>query len=130
MTRQLPIGVGHCPLDGNADRNVCNSKNGAPKSNGLNATDADLLMDGFVGNIYRLLQRWGPYNGGNLPKVRSRYCPHADFGSAVQVQRKSILSAALLMCPPPTWVGKFANMDPTLLKMTSVLKYMLTDETL
>ena len=28
----------------------------------------------------------------------------AYFGSAVQVQRKSILSAALLMCPPPTWV--------------------------
>ncbi len=22
------------------------------------------------------LKRWGPYNGGNLPKVRSRYCPH------------------------------------------------------
>ncbi len=25
-------------------------------------------------NIFQL--RWGPYNGGNLPKVRSRYCPH------------------------------------------------------
>ncbi len=22
------------------------------------------------------LLRWGPYNGGNLPKVRSRYCQH------------------------------------------------------
>ena len=34
-------------------------------------------------------------------EVRHRTC--AYFGSAVQVQRKSILSAALLMCPPPTW---------------------------
>ena len=22
------------------------------------------------------VQRWGPYNGENLPKVRYRYCPH------------------------------------------------------
>ncbi len=33
-----------------------------------------------------------------------RHSTIAYFGSAVQVQRKSILSAALLMCSPPTWV--------------------------
>ncbi len=38
------------------------------------------------------------------PKVHPyRHRTSAYFGGAVQVQRKSILSAALLMCSPPTW---------------------------
>ncbi len=35
----------------------------------------------------------------------NRHRTSAYFGSAVQVHRKSILRAALLMCPPPTWEG-------------------------
>ena len=35
--------------------------------------------------------------------VQNRHRTSVYFGSAVQVQRKSSLSAALLMCSPPTW---------------------------
>ncbi len=42
------------------------------------------------------------YKGGVIV-VQNRHRTSAYFGSAVQVQRKYILSAALLMCSPPTW---------------------------
>ena len=43
MTRQLPMGAGHCQWGGYTDGNVCNihgedTKNEAPRSNGLGAT--------------------------------------------------------------------------------------------
>ncbi len=37
--------------------------------------------------------------------VQNRHRASAYFGSAVQVQRKSSLSTALLMCSPPTWAA-------------------------
>ncbi len=43
--------------------------------------------------------------------VQNRHRTSAYFGSAVQVQRKSILSAVLLMCSLPTWdiTNMFSN---------------------
>ena len=37
-TRQLPMGAGHCQWGGYTDGNVCNTKNEAPRSDGLGAT--------------------------------------------------------------------------------------------
>ena len=42
-------------------------------------------------------QRWGPHNGGNLPKVRSRYCPHEKLHWPSKVEI-SILNGLILNC--------------------------------
>ena len=44
------------------------------------------------------------YNRGVIVVQNRHRTTSAYLRSAVQVQRKSILSAALLMYPPPTWV--------------------------
>ncbi len=39
--------------------------------------------------------RWGPYNGGNLPKVRSRYCPHEILPWPSKVEIKVVYNVPL-----------------------------------
>ncbi len=48
------------------------------------------------------MQSYFKYKRGVIV-VQNRHGTSAYFGSAVQVQRKPILSTALLMYPPPTW---------------------------
>ncbi len=67
---------------------------------------------------------------GFLRRTQSAPLPHpltleVQKGSAVQVQRKSILSAALLMCPPPTWGNTDVKSATRSEMMCTVLSFKL-----
>ncbi len=48
-------------------------------------------------NLHKM-QRWGPYNRGNLPKVRSRYCAHEILPWPSKVEIKVVCNDLFSHC--------------------------------